>query len=256
VNGNPAKGTLISQQQRTQLRTTPAGSQGIGDIFSNLVAEIHLEILKADGTQIGSLLLSGIGGTGPALGLPSPALAGHFVVVGGTGAFLGVRGQASTFSQTSRSASMTENPMGRQINPGAGTWSLIVQLKPMAQPSIVSTPTGPAVTHSSDFTLVTASKPATAGEILSVFMTGPGPTTPGVDAGKPFPSTPLAVVNSPVDVMVNGKSAEVTAAVGYPGTVDGYQVNFRVPPDTAKGTATIQVGVDWIAGSSVAIPIQ
>jgi hypothetical protein len=33
--------------------------------------------------------------------------------------------------------------------------------------------------------------------------------------GQPFPSRPLAVVNSPIDVTVNGKSAEVLAAVGY-----------------------------------------
>src|SRR5207248_114893 len=31
--------------------------------------------------------------------------------------------------------------------------------------------------------------------------------------------------------------AEILAAVGYPGAVDGYQVNFRVPSDTAKGPA-------------------
>lgn len=81
--------------------------------------------------------------------------------------------------------------------------------------------TGPAVTHASDFSLVTASKPATAGEILSLFATGLGPTRPAVDLGSPFPATPLAVVNSPVEVTVNGKPAEVLAAVGYPGAVDG-----------------------------------
>ena len=33
-------------------------------------------------------------------------------------------------------------------------------------------------------------------------------------------------------------------------------MNFRVPPDTAKGTATIQVSAAWIAGPAVTIPIQ
>ena len=46
------------------------------------------------------------------------------------------------------------------------------------------------------------------------------------------------------------------AAVGYPGSVDGYQVNFRVPPDTHKGTATVQVSVAWIAGTPVTFPVQ
>jgi hypothetical protein len=40
-----------------------------------------------------------------------------------------------------------------------------------------------------------------------------------VQPGKPFPASPLAAVNSPVDVAVNGKFAEVLAAVGLPGAV-------------------------------------
>jgi hypothetical protein len=57
------------------------------------------------------------------------------------------------------------------------------------------------------------------------------------------------VVNSPIDVTVNGKSAEVLGAVGYPGAVDGYYVNFRVPAGIAKGSATIQVSAAWISGA-------
>ena len=110
--------------------------------------------------------------------------------------------------------------------------------------------------HSSDFTLVSSSKPAVAGEILSVFVTGLGPTIPGVDPGKPFPASPPAVVNSPVDVRVNGKPAEIIGAVGFPGAVDGYQVNFRVPSDMAKGPATIQVSAAWITGPGVTIATQ
>ena len=105
----------------------------------------------------------------------------------------------------------------------------------MAVPQIVTTANGPAVAHSNDFSLVTSSKPAAAGELLSLFATGLGPVTPGVNPGQPFPSSPMAAVNSPVAVTVNREAAEVLAAVGYPGAVDGYQVNFRMPSDVAKG---------------------
>jgi uncharacterized protein (TIGR03437 family) len=64
------------------------------------------------------------------------------------------------------------------------------------------------------------------------------------------------VVNSPIDVSVNGKSAEVLAAVGYPGTVDGYQVNFRLPPGVSAGAATIQISAAWIAGAPVSFQVQ
>jgi len=127
----------------------------------------------------------------------------------------------------------------------------------MERPEIVVVlPAGPAVTHSGDFSLVTGSKPAAAGEILSLFARGLGPVKPGVDPGQPFPSSPLAIVNSPVQVTVNGKATEVLGAVGYPGAVDGYQVNFRVPPDTAKGPASIQLSAAWISGAPVSIPVQ
>jgi uncharacterized protein (TIGR03437 family) len=115
---------------------------------------------------------------------------------------------------------------------------------------------GPAITHSRDFSLVSLSKPAAAGEVLSLFATGLGPTRPGVDPGSPFPASPSQAVNSPVVVTVNGKPSEVLGAVGYAGTVDGYQVNFRVPDGTAKGTAAIQVSAAWIAGPAVNIAIQ
>jgi uncharacterized protein (TIGR03437 family) len=118
------------------------------------------------------------------------------------------------------------------------------------------TPGGLAVTHSSDFSLVTASKPAVVGEVLSAFLTGLGPTKPSVDPGNPFPASPLAAVISAVGVTVNGKPAEILAAVGYPGSVDSYQVNFRVPSDATKDTATVQITAAWIAGPEVKMAIQ
>jgi len=114
---------------------------------------------------------------------------------------------------------MAQDHAKRRVN-GAGTIRFFLHVIPMTPPQIVTTAGGPAVTHSTDFTLVTASEPAAAGEILSLFATGLGPTNPSVDPGQAFPTTPLAAVNSPVDVTVNGEPAEVLGAVGYPGAVD------------------------------------
>ena len=123
-------------------------------------------------------------------------------------------------------------------------------------PRVAVTGGGVAVTHSADFTLVTAAKPAAAGEALSLFASGLGPTRPGVDPGQPFPTNPPAVVASSVEVRVNGKPAELLGAVGLPGAVDGYQVNFRVPADTGKGMATIQVSVGMVIDTSASIMVQ
>ena len=127
---------------------------------------------------------------------------------------------------------------------------------PLQRPEIVSTPSGPAVAHSQDFTLVSALKPAVAGEILSLFVRGLGPVRANIDPGQPFPSNPPAPVNSPVEIDVNGKPAEVLGAVGYPASTDTYQVNFRVPTDTAKGSASIQLTAAWVAATPVTVPVQ
>jgi uncharacterized protein (TIGR03437 family) len=63
-------------------------------------------------------------------------------------------------------------------------------------------------------------------------------------------------VNSPVTVKVNGKTAEIVGAVGYPGSVDGYQVNFRVPPGITSGVASVQLTAAWIPGSAVSIMVR
>jgi len=259
VNGQPAKGTLIRNNRTVDLSPVPNPGQAIADMVRNSVVSDIFEILKIDGTPIGTIVSYGLAAGSPAPGAPLSITQGNFAIVGGTGAFLGARGQwgnaVTPQTITERLASVTEDPANRRRN-GGGRLHFVLQVIPMFTPQIVDAANGPAVTHSSDFSLVTASKPAAAGEILSVFVTGLGPTKPGVDPGKPFPASSLAVVNSPVEVTVNGTSAEVLAAVGFAGTVDGYQVNFRVPPNTAKGAAAIQVSAAWIAGSPVSIAVQ
>ena len=103
---------------------------------------------------------------------------------------------------------------------------------------------------------MTAAKPARAGEILTLFASGLGPTRPGVDPGQPFPADPLQVVNSPIQVFVNGNPADVLYAGGYPGAVDGYQVNFRVPDGATPGQASLRLASAWITGPSVSIPVR
>jgi uncharacterized protein (TIGR03437 family) len=260
VNGQPMKGTHANAAAAMVLRTAPTPGQAIADTMRQTMSIITFEILKSDGTSIGTIVASGMFAGDAPPGSPTAAAAGNFVITGGTGAFLGARGQLSVAAAapgivTQRFASITEDPANRRRN-GGGTLRWIAHVIPMAHPEVMKLPSGPAITHSSDFSPVTAAKPATQGEILSLFATGLGPVSPRVDPGQPFPSSPLGVVNSPVEVIVNGKAAEVLSAVGYPGAVDGYQVNFRVPPDTAKGPAIIQVTAAWISGAPVTIPVQ
>jgi hypothetical protein len=57
-------------------------------------------------------------------------------------------------------------------------------------------------------------------------------------------------------VTVNGNPALVLGALGFPGDVDTYQLQFQVPSGTRSGGALLQVSAAWIAGPTVTIPIQ
>ena len=123
----------------------------------------------------------------------------------------------------------------------------------------MSTADGPAVFHASDFSAVTPEKPARAGEWLVMSAANLGPTRPRIDAGKAFPAWQAGkehVVNSPVEVTINGKTAPVISAIGWPGMNNVYRVDFRVPEGTAAGTATLGLSVAWIDGPEVKIPVK
>ena len=146
-------------------------------------------------------------------------------------------------------------PANRRTFPG-GSIRQGIYLLPMITPEIVITAMGPAIVHATDYSLVTSAKPAKAGEVLVLFASGLGPTKPGPEPGQPFGTDPLPVATSPVEVVVNGTSDEVLYAGGYPGAVDRYQVNFRVPDGVASGLALLHLSSAWIASGDVRIPIQ
>jgi len=102
---------------------------------------------------------------------------------------------------------------------------------------------------------VAAAKPGRAGEVLSLLASGLGPTRPALEPGGLFKSSPLSIVNSPVEVVVNGTSAEVLYAGGYPGT-DTCQVNFRPPSAVAQGNAALLISSAWIPSREVRIAVQ
>jgi uncharacterized protein (TIGR03437 family) len=153
-------------------------------------------------------------------------------------------------------ASITEDPAIRRTRGGTlGQFHIVLQLIPNEYPAVISTSTGSAIAHSKDGSMVSPAKPAAKGEILSLYATGLGPMV-GVPIGQAFPASPLANVTAPVTVTVNGAPAQVLSATGYPGSTNGYQVNFQRPSDAASGPATVVVSSAWIPGPPATINIQ
>lgn len=189
VNGQPAKGTYVGRTRGIVASPAPRAGGAITDVTRTAMREHYFEIQQADGTAVGTIMSLGFSGGPPPPGAPATDR-GNEAIVGGTGAFLGARGLVGGTGGAGRAASMTEDPGNRRINGGAPN-SLIIRLIPMSLPQAIQTPTGPAITHSRDFTLVSASKPAAAGEVLSLFATGLGPTVPSVETWTSFSFEPL-----------------------------------------------------------------
>jgi hypothetical protein len=254
VNGKPAKGTWSIRATTTNYTPNPQPGQVIADTTRNFFVDWIWEIQQADGTPIGTVMATGMGFGPPPPGSPlglSPTAASSMAITGGTGAFLGVRGQAgfSAITTTGRAASVAEDPSMRRAL-GGGTRSFLLTLIPLASPSVLTDATGPLVFHS-DFYQVTKTNPALPGEVLVVAATGLGPTNPGIDPGQPFPAGPSALVNSPVTATLNGASAEVLYAGGIP-TGTAYQVNLRLPANAQLGMASLQIISAW----QPSVPIQ
>jgi uncharacterized protein (TIGR03437 family) len=259
VNGTPVKGTLVESARAITMRPSPTPGQAIADINRNNQNEVGFEILSLDGNAIGTFIGSGLGNGPPPPGAPQLITQGNNSINGGTGAFLGMRGgfgQNVTNAQASalRVASMTEDPANRRLSGGA-TQRFILYVIPLTRPEVLVSSGAPSIFHA-DFTPVTAVKPANRGEVLILLASGLGATRPGVDPGQPFPPDKPQLANAPVHVLVNGTATNALYAGGYPGAIDAYQVNFRVPDTITAGQATIQVTAAWIPGTAVKIPIQ
>ena len=95
-----------------------------------------------------------------------------------------------------------------------------------------------------NYILVNASAPAAAGDIVQVFCTGLGATTPAVATGAVTPSPNLTgevIANATVTATVGGLPATVKFAGLVGGYVGLYQVNVQIPPGITPGSAVTLV---------------
>ena len=237
--------------------TTANTGQAIADVTRLSFISFVCEILGPDGVAIGTIADQGFAGGAASPGMPAQQTGANRVIMGGTGAFVGVRGfsgggvYSGTTSGTPQNAlgSVTSDPAYRRINGAFCCSRQVFTIYPAESPTVV------AVFHR-DFIPVSDAQPATTGEVLSLVVTGLGPTRPGVDPGQPFPVSPLQPVNSPVAVIVNGQRLQAINANGYPETVNQYRVYFQMPLGTPKGPASVQVSAAWITGPAVTINFQ
>jgi uncharacterized protein (TIGR03437 family) len=87
-----------------------------------------------------------------------------------------------------------------------------------------------------DYSLNSSANPARPGELIQLFLTGQGLTTPRLPTGSIAPSVaPFPIPDQEVVILIDGRRAEIVFAGMAPEAIGLLQVNVRVPLDTTPG---------------------
>jgi uncharacterized protein (TIGR03437 family) len=124
--------------------------------------------------------------------------------------------------------------------PGGTSDDYQLNVQPVApaifQSGIAGPLTGiPVVVKASNQQLVTPANPIHSGDVITIYATGLGSTSPQIEAGLPAPFAPLAVTTVLPDVRLGGVPLAVLYAGLAPGEVGVYQINARAPARAPQG---------------------
>lgn len=123
-------------------------------------------------------------------------------------------------------------------------------------PGLFLTPDGRAAALNQDLSLHGAGTPQPAGAIIIVYLTGQGPTTPGVPDGFGAPGSTLSLVNGQVSAQIGGKPAEVVYAGLAPGFVGDTQVNLRIPQGVDPGDRPVLITINGVTSNAGVISVR
>jgi len=100
------------------------------------------------------------------------------------------------------------------------------------------------------------SRPAKAGEFLSIYCTGLGLTSNAPALGQPTASSPLSTTALTPVVTIGGVNAKVIFSGLAPGFVGLNQVNVQVPDGVAPGDAVpVVLTIGGVTSNTVTIAI-
>ena len=139
------------------------------------------------------------------------------------------------------------------VDNGAGPGAAFSVNIASAAPAIFFAPAA-AVLKNANFSLVSAANPAHAGEVLLVYLTGLGQTTPPLATGRLVPTASLPATR-PVTATIGGRPAAVVYSAASPGFTGLYQVAVTVPTGVT-GSVPLQLQMGGASSNAVTIPVQ
>jgi len=241
-------GGAVRAQLGAPNTATPTVSAAASAVLANVTNVAPLGLFSIFGTNLARVTTELGGGNA----LPD-TLGGTTVTLGGRPARLLYVSPTQINAQVPASA--TAGGQGLVVHNGNGPSSSLTVTVAAAAPAIFSTPSGGAVLKNSDFSLVSSSNPASAGDILLIYSTGLGQTTPPLATGQLAPA-PLLARSSAVTVTIGGQSAEVIYSIAAPGFAGLYQTAVRMPSGVTAGNAAVVLSVGTTASNSVNIAVR
>jgi uncharacterized protein (TIGR03437 family) len=129
-----------------------------------------------------------------------------------------------------------------------------------AAPALFFDANGGIFQKNSDFSIVSASNRARAGDIVLAYSTGLGVTSPALQSGQitPAPGATNTYYNtgSPVTVTVGGREARVIYSLASPGFAGLYQTAFEIPAGAGTGNTPVVLSIGGVRSNSVNISLQ
>ena len=125
------------------------------------------------------------------------------------------------------------------------------------QPVLAAFADGKIIAQDTSYNLINAQNPAHAGDVITLYLSGMGATTPAVPTGTLAPaSQPLAVTVIQPQVTIDGVAANVLFCGLTPGSVGLYQINLRVPAGPRTGDLQLVVSQSGVLSNTALVPIR
>lgn len=124
-----------------------------------------------------------------------------------------------------------------------------------AAPGIFFDSAGGMVVNNATFRLIRPDNPAQAGDILLIYSTGLGQTTPPLETGRIVQFPPQSDT-APVTVTIGGQNAQVIYSIASPGFAGLYQTAVRMPSGVPAGSAPLVLRVGDAASNTVNIAVR
>ena len=234
----------------------------IGNPVINGVAATSSTILRAAPGSIATVygsnftgFTSGLDGFNGLTALPS-TLNGVTVTIGGTKAAFYYTNPFQLNIQVPFEVSAGAQPLIVTNANGSTTSSINVDA---VAPSIfiVDQPNNVgAIIRNTDFFLITSTNPAHAGDVLLIYSTGLGQTTPAVQTGVlVVPPTGAFNLTGTVSATIGGQNASIVASIASPSFAGLYQTAIIVPPGVT-GTVPVVLKAGTAASNSVNLSVQ